>query len=150
MFFLRSLVGLFSLVLFATNQAVAATASQAVPATASPMRLSQTDPFSFASLLQLFLGLALVIGVILLLAWLMRRFGGAGFSASGMKVIATLPLSARERVVLVEAGDKQLLLGVAPGRVNLLASYDEPIIESSIMQSAPFAERLKEAMARRS
>lgn len=128
-------------------------ASQAVssaPLAQTTTRISQTDPFSFASLMQLFFGLALVIGVILLLAWVLRRFGGAGFASSGMKVVATLPLSARERVVLVEAGNKQLLLGVAPGRVNLLESYDEPILDVQDMQSTPFAERLKDAMARRS
>lgn len=119
-------------------------------AAASSVRFSQTDPFSFASLIQLILGLGLVIGLILLLAWLVRRMGGAGFAGSGMKVIATLPLSARERVVLVEAGGKQLLLGVAPGQVTLLASYDEPLLDAQALNSCTFAERLKEAMARRS
>lgn len=134
-------------ILFSSFSIASTTASQAAPSAA--VTFSQTDPFSMASLLQLFLGLGLVIGLILLLAWLIKRFGGAGFASSGMKVVATLPLSARERVVLVEAGDKQLLLGVAPGRVNLLASYDEPLLEVESLQTAPFAERLKEAMARR-
>lgn len=148
------LFGVFFLPLASMSMAMAAAASNAAasipPPASAPMRLSQVDPFSFASLMQLVLGLALVVGLILLLAWLLRRFGGAGFATTGMKVIATLPLSSRERVVLVEAGDKQLLLGVAPGRVNLLASYDEPLLKESNMQAAPFAERLKDAMARKS
>lgn len=153
MFLWLQIFGVFLLPLAFMRKAIASAASNAVsvtaPAAQTPMRLSQVDPFSFASLMQLILGLALVIGLILLLAWLLRRFGGAGFASTGMKIVATLPLSARERVVLVEIGEKQVLLGVAPGRVNLLASYDEAVLDAKSMQAAPFSERLKDAMARR-
>jgi flagellar protein FliO/FliZ len=36
-------------------------------------------------------------------------------------------MGARERLVLVQVGSTQLLLGVAPGRISLLHQLDEPV-----------------------
>ncbi len=41
-------------------------------------------------------------------------------SAAALKAVATLSVGARERVVVIEAGESWLVLGVAPGRVNKL------------------------------
>ena len=60
-----------------------------------------------------------------------------------MTVIAALSVGARERVVLVQLAEKQLLLGVSPGRVNLLEAYDQPILDSNhATQQSPFAKLL--------
>ena len=107
-------------------------------------------PFSTSSILQMLFGLGLVIALIFFLAWFLKRIGGVGgLAQSGLRVVATLPLSTRERIVLVQAGDKQLLLGVAPGRVNLLETFDEPVIDSTSVSGNQFSNRLKEAMAKR-
>ncbi|HBX36642.1 MAG TPA: flagellar biosynthetic protein FliO [Pseudohongiella sp.] len=81
---------------------------------------------------QTVLWLMVIIGLILALAWVARRFSGAtGFGGQGMKVISALPVGNRERVALVQVGDKQLLLGVAPGNVNLLHVFDEPVLSQT-------------------
>ncbi|WP_421866709.1 flagellar biosynthetic protein FliO [Motiliproteus sp.] len=107
----------------------------------------RTQEFDYAALAQLVVGLVLVLLLFVVLAWLVKRSGVAGgFSHSRMKVISTLPLGARERAVLVQVGDRQLLLGVAPGRVSLLQNFDTPVIEAE--QSAPgFANWLNRAVA---
>ncbi|MCW8886933.1 MAG: flagellar biosynthetic protein FliO [Motiliproteus sp.] len=107
------------------------------------------EPFSAGSAMQLILGLGLVIVLIFALAWFARRVGGvSGFNHPQLKVVATLAMSTRERVVLVQAGKQQMLLGVAPGRVNLLHSFDEPIIDPQVTPVSQFADRLKDAMSR--
>jgi len=106
------------------------------------------DPVSFGALGQLLLGLILVVGVILLLAWLLRRVNGIPAQGQGMKVLAALPLGQRERAVLVQIGQEQLLLGVAPGRVSLLARFDEPVVDSAELRGAAFAERLQQVLGR--
>ncbi|MEH6470189.1 MAG: flagellar biosynthetic protein FliO [Halopseudomonas sp.] len=109
------------------------------------------EGFDLATLGQLLAGLVLVLVVFLGLAWLVRRSGIAGgFSHQGLNVIATLPLTTRERVVLVQAGSQQLLLGVAPGRVNLLQSFDQPLVESTAPAAPPFSQWLQRAMAKSS
>ncbi|EQD42713.1 Flagellar biosynthesis protein, FliO, partial [mine drainage metagenome] len=37
-----------------------------------------------------------------------------------LEILASMPLGAKERAVLVKVGDAQILLGVAPGQVNTL------------------------------
>ncbi|MFT6913987.1 MAG: flagellar protein FliO/FliZ [Motiliproteus sp.] len=107
------------------------------------------EGFDFTVLGQLLAGLVLVLLIFMGLAWLVRRTGVAGgFSQQGLRVVATLPLSTRERVVLVQAGSQQLLLGVAPGRVNLLQSFEEPLIEVPAATHPPFAQWLQRAKAK--
>ncbi len=141
---------LLSSLLFCSPVAALAAASDAVPSGQGVERLAGPGgAFSAGSLLQLLLGLALVIGMILALAWAARRTGfAAGISHTDLKVIATLTLGARERVVLVQAGEQQLLLGVAPGRVNLLQTFETPLIDPSKTPGNQFAERLREALHR--
>lgn len=72
------------------------------------------------------LWLMLVVGLILLLAWLAKRFGGMHFRHHGsMRVVSVLPLGNREKIVLVQTGDKYLLLGVTPSQINTLQVFDE-------------------------
>jgi len=98
------------------------------------------------SVTEVALALALIIAVIFLMAWSVRRLGGATFRAnSELKVIGGLSMGARERIVLIQVGDEQLLLGVAPGRIQPLHVLDKPIQGSGSAEasSVGFAEKLK-------
>ncbi len=107
------------------------------------------SPFSAGAAVELMIGLGLVVTLIFVLAWFARRVGGiSGFSHPQLKVIASVAMSTRERLVLVQAGEQQLLLGVAPGRVNLIQAFDQPIIIPQETPASQFAERLKDAMGR--
>ncbi|MBK1674870.1 flagellar biosynthetic protein FliO [Ectothiorhodospira shaposhnikovii] len=101
---------------------------------------------------QLVMGLILVILAILVLGFMMRRMGGMNAGVSGeLRVLGAVSLGARERMVLVQAGKTQLLLGVAPGRVQTLHVLDEPIQpKDRAVETYPgnFAERLRHAMGR--
>ena len=76
------------------------------------------------------LGLALV--VVLVVFWAcahamrrLQRVGEAG--GGGLRVVGGLSLGQRERLVVVEAGGEQLLLGVSPGRIERLHVLDSPL-----------------------
>jgi len=107
-----------------------------------------TGPVNAGSVMQLLAGLILVIALIFLLGWLVKRYSGLPGQNRALRVVASLPLTARERLVLVQAGDQQLLLGVAPGRVSLLKSYDESLIEPGVAMGE-FASRLQQVMSRK-
>lgn len=67
------------------------------------------------------IGLAVVLGVLFAVVWLMRRTGALRQSATGgLRLVAGLAVGARERVVLVEIGEQWLVLGVAPGAIRHL------------------------------
>ena len=99
---------------------VCASAAATLPTV--PAVVAEAPPaYGWAGLLQTALGLALVIALILFCAWAMRRFGlQAGVGNRFLKVISSVMVGPRERVVIVEVGDAWLVLGVCAGRVNAL------------------------------
>lgn len=110
---------------------------------------AKSVPSAGGSLLATFLSLALVIAVILVMAWLFRRLQGrVGGALGGLRVVGGVSLGTRERAVLVQAGDKQLLIGVAPGRVNTLHVFDEPVegVGQPSVAGESFAERLRKTL----
>lgn len=81
---------------------------------------------------QLLVNLALVLGLIVVLAWLARYLQLAGPAQSGpLRVLATVPVGQRERIVLIEAGERQLLVGVAAGQLRTLHVLDTPLAVST-------------------
>src|SRR5262249_2213654 len=67
-------------------------------------------------------------GVVVVPATRVRR--ARSFSTRGsqlLEVLADVPLGAKERAVLMRVGSTQLLIGVAPGRVNALHVLAEPL-----------------------
>ena len=94
----------------------------------APLNVAKEGIFTPAYLLQSFGGLVIVIALILVLAMVFRRFGDAGLGTPGnMKVLGGISVGQRERLVLVQIGSKQLLVGVAPGSVNQVMVFDEPL-----------------------
>ncbi len=112
-------------------------------------RTLSESPVSASSLLQTLLGLILVLVCIALVAWLLKRSNSFHTAANGkMKVIAGLPLGTRERAVLVQVGDEQLLLGVTPQQINLLQKLDTPL-EVDSANNSDFAGKLRQIMQQR-
>lgn len=77
------------------------------------------------SILQVLLSLAFIIVLIYAGAWYFRRMQLGSGAAQSMRVVSAISVGTRERVVLVQVGEQQLVLGVAPGRVNLLQQIDQ-------------------------
>jgi flagellar protein FliO/FliZ len=95
---------------------------------AAPQAAPLTHPSAISSLGQMTLALLVVLVVIFALAWLMRQLRGGGGRVSGaVNVVANVPLGQKERAVLLKVGGNQILVGVAPGRVNTLYVLPEPI-----------------------
>ena len=119
---------------------------------------SQASPIGMAGevldggfMLQFLAGLGVVVLCIVGLAWLLKRAGGLQASARGaLRVIDGVALSTRERLVLVQVGDKQVLLGVAPGRVNTVHVLDQPVhtITDDNVGTESFAARLREVLGK--
>jgi len=69
--------------------------------------------------------LAGVIILILVLGWLIKRVGHFPSAGKGMvRILGGVSLGPRERAVVLEAGNRRLLVGVAPGRVETLCMLD--------------------------
>lgn len=78
-----------------------------------------------ATILNILFALGLVLLLIAGLGFAAKRFSPTlGRGSSVLRVHASLGLGGRERVVLVQAGDDYLLLGVSPGSVQSLHQLD--------------------------
>ncbi|WP_018693097.1 flagellar biosynthetic protein FliO [Algicola sagamiensis] len=71
--------------------------------------------------------LLLIIGLILGLASLMKRFNLAMPGQQGMKIISTLPLGAKEKIIVIEVQGKQHALGITGQNINYLFPIEEPL-----------------------
>lgn len=110
----------------AQEQPVETISQPATPTSVSRLPHTVVAPTTAGVVGQVVTGLLLVVGLIFVLAWLAKRFGYVNVGGQGqMRVIASLPLGAREKAVLVEVAGQRLLLGVAPGRVSFLQSLGE-------------------------
>ena len=75
-----------------------------------------------------FTRIVIVLGAIFLCAWLTRRMRNLGSGRYGaVNVIAEVRLGPKERAVLLQVGNTQLLVGVAPGRISALHVLAEPL-----------------------
>jgi flagellar protein FliO/FliZ len=90
---------------------------------ADSTRPAYTPPsvLTLESVLQVVFSLLLVLGIVALVAWLLKRVSLPQQSAGRqLKVISNLAVGQRERVVVVEIQETWLVLGVAPGQVQTL------------------------------
>jgi len=92
------------------------------------------------------LALLLVIGLILLCSWLLRRLNaGQNLAGQPLKVLGSTAVGQRERVVIVEVAGTWLVLGVAPGQISKLHELPAPASAAPAASALPdgtFAERL--------
>ena len=95
---------------------------------AAPQTAPATHAGGLGGLGEVTLALLLVLGAVFALAWLLKRARGFGSRAGGaLEVLAQVPLGQKERALLLKVGATQILLGVAPGRVNTLYVLPEPV-----------------------
>jgi len=80
------------------------------------------------------LSLLMVLALIIVSAFVLKRFNIAQQGSKHLSVVTSLSLGAKERVVVVQVGDKQLLLGVTAQQVTLLENLAEPL---SVPKSSP-------------
>jgi flagellar protein FliO/FliZ len=75
------------------------------------------------SLLQTLFALIVVLGVLGALAWFLKRYGPKAMGGSAnLRVVGSLNLGGRERLLVVEIGNQWIVVGASPGRVNALAT----------------------------
>lgn len=81
---------------------------------------------SGGKLLETLLGLGLVLALIFVLARVLQRMqGSVGGGNSVMKVVSSLNIGTRERILLLKVADKHILVAATPQAVSPLHVFDE-------------------------
>lgn len=138
----KNLIIIFILAFPQATLAVIETKDKAMP----------VDPLSASSIINMIMGLGLVLIIIFLMAWLVRKMGGMQLTGSQkMRLLGGISLGAREKVVLIQVENKRLVLGVAQGHVSALhvleGEYESNDDDSSIPAGA-FKEKLLQALSK--
>lgn len=114
-----------------------------------PVMAAPADSFDVAASLG---ALVLVVALILFLAWLLKkmRFPMLG-GQSDLCVIRQLPVGTKERIMVVQAGDEQFLIGVTSQNIQLISKLEQPLATAREHVSAPpstFAQQLSQVIKR--
>ncbi|MEJ2764145.1 flagellar biosynthetic protein FliO [Photobacterium sp. MCCC 1A19761] len=107
-----------------------------VPASAAP----PTD-MNIATTLA---ALMLVVMVILFLAWLLKRMKLPGIQGGdgALKILRQLPVGQRERIVLLQVGEEQMLVGITQQNISLISKVDQPLSTDEVTGGGEFASHL--------
>ena len=127
-----------------------AMASGSAPAfaTEAPASLPATPGIGGGDVLSLGLSLIIVVGVILALGWFYSRSRFvSGGGADLISIVATRPLGPKERLMIVEVADQQLLIGMTATGANTLHVLEKPVeVTAKTPVTGNFASRLKSAV----
>ncbi len=72
------------------------------------------------------LSLALILGLFVLAAWLVKRYLPQVSKPGPVKIVGATMVGPRERIVVVEVEDTWLVLGVGGGQVRMLHTLPRP------------------------
>lgn len=72
------------------------------------------------------LSLLLVLLVVIASAFILKKFQGPTQGTSALKVVTSLHLGTKEKIVVVQVGEKQLLLGVTSSQITVLETLEQP------------------------
>ena len=105
------------------------------------------EPIHYSGRIAFFL--ILILAFIFFLAWLgnksrlFRQLSGA--PSQQMRVISVMPLSVKEKIAVVQVGEKQLVIGITPQQINLLCELDTPL-ESLAAEPSSFSKIFKKSL----
>jgi len=129
----RIIFPIFALVMPAVASATVAGNGKGVP-----------DTGSVGAVVSMVLGLVVVLALIFGSAWLVRRVNGVrGVNNSAMRIVSVLAVGQRERILLLEVGGRQVLIGVTAHNIRTLHVFDEPVVTGSVKADSDFAAKLQ-------
>jgi flagellar protein FliO/FliZ len=92
-------------------------------------------------------GLVIVVLLILGCGWLIRRSGRfSQVMQADIRVISRINIGQREKIALVEVGQINILIGIAPGHIQTLHVFEHPVRDGkSTRAEQGFAGQLQQA-----
>lgn len=78
------------------------------------------------------LSLAIVVAIVLTLGWAFKKLTLRLPGSRHIKIISTMPLGPKERLLVVEVQGKQRVLGVTANSINLLFELENPLPEEKL------------------
>ena len=114
--------------------------------------MAETDeivkPVSELDLFQVLMPMLMVVGLIFLLAWLVKRFNPKLTSmGKEIELLSSTPLSNQSRLSLVRVAGKDFLIGITPQAITLIKAFDEPVVDTTKREGqADLSEQFKKLL----
>ncbi len=117
-------------------------------AQSSESGMTVMDPVSPSYMMKLTGGLLIVVAIIFFIAWMLKRLNLTQQSQSGiLRIVAGLPVGTRDRIVLLQVGEEQILVGLSPGRMQKLHCLGQPVsVDENTPTLTPFAQKINSLM----
>ncbi|WP_306520427.1 flagellar biosynthetic protein FliO [Rheinheimera sp.] len=112
-------------------QLLAQVAEQAPAAAAATKEVSKASA-NLPGVGQIVISLALVIGLVLMLAFAYKKMQFRLPGAKHFRIVSTLSVGPRERILVIEIQGKQRVIGVTPNNVNFLFELENPLPEEKL------------------
>ena len=112
--------------------------------------MRQNDIISGSDFASWAIGLLVVLAIFAICVWAIRQLQSVTqFDGNRLQIVGGLSLGMREKLVLVQAGKKQLILGVTPSRIEMLHVLEgDDCLNKVTFEPAEnsFAYKLKQVM----
>lgn len=103
--------------------------------TTSNSLVSPSSPDIYGQLSTMMMGLCLVLFVIFALAWVVKKLNLPMTQQAGkLQIVSTLPLSNKEKILLIEVRGQELLIGVTANNISLLSELPAQSITELISE----------------
>lgn len=103
----------------------------AVATAAAPT--AQGNGMNAMTIMNVFGSLIIVLGLLFGLAWLYKKLAIKLPGSSHIKIISSVMLGPRERILVIEVQGKQRVLGVTSNQINMLFELDQPLVDDVAM-----------------
>jgi flagellar protein FliO/FliZ len=124
---------LLSVFIFATNALAQQPEAAAVNAAVKEVaKETVKTPANLPGLSQLVISLALVVGLVIVLAFLYKKMQLKLPGSKHFKIVSTLSLGPREKLLVIEIQGKQRVIGVTAHSVNFLFDLENPLPEEKL------------------
>ncbi|WP_185148598.1 flagellar biosynthetic protein FliO [Rheinheimera tangshanensis] len=103
----------------------------AVATAAAPT--AQGNGMNAMTIMNVFGSLIIVLGLLFGLAWLYKKLAIKLPGSSHIKIVSSVMLGPRERILVIEVQGKQRVLGVTSNQINMLFELDQPLVDDVAM-----------------
>lgn len=117
---------------------------------AEDKKMPLMEPVSIGSMMQVFVSLAAVLLLFGGIVYVLKRLGGIRTGQGGkMHVLDGVSVGSRDRVLLIQVGEKQVLIGVSPSGISPITVFDEPVISDQEISNNGFSGQLQKQIKSR-
>ena len=84
------------------------------------------------TILNVFGSLLVVLALLFSLAWIYKKLAIKLPGSSHVKIISSVMLGPRERLLIIEVQGKQRVLGVTANQINMLFELEQPLVDDQV------------------